>query len=115
MKDIIKIFGIIVFIMVIGLSMASCNKGTGDIIDESVLNQVHYMAANPAKGFNYGYYYYISGNIRNASKKYLLVEPNNTGGFSNYDMDDAQTHSQAAQSMLNYAKRYMRTNWVVFF
>ena len=106
MKIIIKLFGIIALVGVIGFSMAACDNGIGGSIDESVLNQIRYVAENPAKGFNYGYYYYIPGSIRKASKKFLLIEPNNTGGFSNYDMDDVQTHSQAAQSMLNYAKRY---------
>ena len=64
-----------------------------------------FVAANPSRGFNYGYYYYIPGNVRSGSTVRLLVEPNNTAGFTNYTIDDAQTHTQAAFRVINEAKR----------
>lgn len=55
-----------------------------------------FIAANPDKGFHYGYYYYLPENISSASKKFILVEPNNTGTAS----DDMELHDRAAQRLI---------------
>ncbi len=57
-----------------------------------------FVARNPGKGFNYGYYYYVPKSIHNASKKFLLVEPNNTGTAS----DDMEVHDRAAQRLMTH-------------
>jgi len=61
------------------------------------------VEANPDKGFNYGYYYYIPRSIRNAPKKYLLVEPNNTGIAS----DDMAVQDAATKNNMSLAKIYV--------
>jgi len=63
----------------------------------AIIGSSTYIAAKPSKGFNYGYYYYIPKNINGVSKKYLLVEPNNTGKVS----DDIKVHDDAAYNLIN--------------
>ena len=59
-------------------------------------NKIIFINANPEKGFNYGYYYYIPKNIKKTSKIYILVEPNNTG----FTSDDNEVHKQSAKEMI---------------
>lgn len=62
--------------------------------------QVTKVAANPAKGFSYPYYFYVPANLA-AKKEYtILVHPNNTGKIS----DDLNVHeAQVKFTMARWA------------
>ena len=94
----------LIFCFLIFLLFISCTTTSKNIIKEDyqlVINEVTYVAANPGKGFNYGYYYYIPESINNAEKKYVLVEPNNTG-FKTNDMNE---HDNEARNLI-FSRRY---------
>jgi len=74
--------------------------------DPPTFGTINYTSANPEKGFNYGYFYYIPISIKDAPKKFILLEPNNTGGFRDYTNSDTRTHEQAALRMLNDRKTW---------
>ena len=97
-----KKFSFVSLVLALGLAFVSCGNGTTDNIDESILDQIIYVEANPSKGFNYGYYYYIPRSIRNVSKKYLLVEPNNCIGST----DDYSEIDNFAQNTINSNRYY---------
>ena len=80
--------GILIITMMLAMAVIACDNGTTSGIIEK--GQITYAEAKPNKGFNYGYYYYIPGNVTDA--KYLLVEPNNTGDVS----DDIRFHDERA-------------------
>jgi hypothetical protein len=91
-------------VLTLQLAFVSCGNGTTD--DNSVeYNQVIYVEANSAKGFNYGYYYYIPQSIKKASKKFLLVEPNNYPGSTD-DMNEIDIYAQRIiNSNIRFATR----------
>jgi len=63
-----------------------------------------FVPANPARGFNYGYYYYIPGSVRNSSRTYILVETISTGGFTNFSINDSRTFETIAYNSINNAR-----------
>jgi hypothetical protein len=102
-----KRFGIFSVIMmcVLMIAFVTCENNTGsnnNEIDEpdnqpAIIGTSTYIAAKPSKGFNYGYYYYIPESIKNVSKKFLWVEPNNQPGVS----DDIKLSDDEAQNLIN--------------
>lgn len=58
------------------------------------------IRANIDKGFNYGYYLYIPAKVDSSAKKYLLVEPNNTGSVS----DNIKFHAKSAKQLVTSRK-----------
>ena len=68
-----------------------------------------YISPNPEKGFNYGYYYYIPPSIEFATRYFLLVEPNNSGGNTGYTLDSVQLHSRMAQRTISGKQRWADT------
>ena len=111
MKTKKSLFVLPVIALVFALVFTTCSSGGGGgggadsttgTIGKPVLNQITYVEANPNKGFNYGYYYYIPQSIQNAPKKYILVEPNNSGGQSN----DIEFHKEMAKGNMNYCVNY---------
>lgn len=84
---------LLVFV-VIGLGFLLC-KNT------FMSNPVKYIAANPDRGFHYGYYYYIPQNLKNNGQgTYLLIEPNNTG----FPSDDKKVFQDNAKNILESKK-----------
>ena len=114
MKNAIRFLGIIAVTAVFGFFLIACDNGSGGGSSSGGSNYtgdgvpVTFVEANPAKGFNYGYYYYVPRSLRNSSKHFLLVFPNNSGGVTaNYTIDDANIHEAVAEDML-----VNRTSWV---
>jgi len=112
MKNALKTLGIIALVTVIGFSMTACGGGVGGGSNNDIpnnppsgsgdvkYNQITFVEARKDKGFNYGYFYYIPSSIQNQSKKYLLVEPNN----SPYANDDLDYHKEMAQGTMQYVQ-----------
>ena len=80
----IKIISILILIISVFLSF--------NFRDKKIIK----VEANPKKGFNYEYYLYIPKEINNASKNFLLVEPNNTGIVS----DNHKIHLEKVENLL---------------
>jgi len=59
-----------------------------------------FVSANPVKGFNYGYYYYVPATVKKST--YLLVETNNTGSVN----DDINVHAQSAYNNINFLRTF---------
>ena len=94
-----------IFFIILVLSSIVFACATKDFIpDEDAGFFGTWVVADPSNGFNYGYYYYIPNTLQLASKKYLLVIPNNSGGLTNYTIDSRQIHARAAQGQINSNK-----------
>jgi len=103
MKKLVVFSAILAFVAA-AAALVSCDSGSGSI-DESVLNQVTFVDANPANGFNYGYYYYVPQSIKDASKKYLFMQSTNSGNifddYASFGIDDIEIHTESARRSIN--------------
>jgi predicted esterase len=86
------------FILVCVLAFVTCNSGDEGYNIPGIESE--FVNANPDKGFNYGYYYYVPQSIRNSSKKFLLVETNNTS----LPNDDMAVHDESAKRTFDFLK-----------
>jgi hypothetical protein len=115
----LRIAGLTALVAVTGFSMIACGGGGGGggggnsptVGDgKMVFYQAVYVAANPGKGFNYGYWYWIPKSIQNAPKKYLLVEPNNAGASndgSDIEFLKDQARSEIIMASYLFADEYV--------
>ena len=89
MKNYLSIIGIILLFILSLYIIMNFFINTEELIE---------IEAKPQQGFNYGYYLYIPGGLRESKIKYLLVEPNNTGRAS----DDSLIHKEEAKELIKY-------------
>ena len=83
--------GIFVITLVFAMAVITCDSSGNGTSSEPI---GFYVGAKPGRGFNYGYYYYIPGNVTGAT--YLLVETNNSERVS----DVMDFHAERAQMLI---------------
>jgi len=106
-----SIFSVILAFAAIAIALVSCDSDPSSV--RLAYNQATFVEAKPDEGFNYGYYYYIPQSIRDAPKKYLLVQSNNSGMFvdindplGSFGLDDIEIHNEAARRGINGISGY---------
>jgi len=106
----LSIFSVILVFTAIVIAFVSCDSDIGSVRLE--YDQATFVEAKPDEGFNYGYYYYVPQNIRNAPKKYLLMQGNNSGSmmdsYDSFDLDDIEIHTQAAFGSIMGIRQFAR-------